>query len=163
MKFTVSIDIARPRHEVAQLLADPENLPKWLRGLVAHEPIEGVHGNAGTTSRVVFRTGNRQMEAVETITRRDPADLSLIPPGGVVRFDREIVGDGMSSSVSDQLTELDAQTTHWVSENEYRFTGFVMRIVGAVMPSMFRKQTRQHMLDFKAFAEDGRDVRDGDR
>jgi uncharacterized protein YndB with AHSA1/START domain len=38
MKYIVSIEIAMPREEVAQLLADPAHLPKWLRGMVLHEP-----------------------------------------------------------------------------------------------------------------------------
>ncbi|WP_233606507.1 SRPBCC family protein [Micromonospora sp. Llam0] len=33
MKYTNSIEIALPREEVAQLLADPTHIPKWLRGL----------------------------------------------------------------------------------------------------------------------------------
>ncbi len=31
MKYTVSIEIALPWERVAQLLADPEHMPKWLR------------------------------------------------------------------------------------------------------------------------------------
>ena len=48
MKYAVSIEIAMPREAVAQLLADPALLPKWLRGLVLHEPLSGVHGQIGT-------------------------------------------------------------------------------------------------------------------
>jgi hypothetical protein len=46
MTYTVSMEIALPGERVAQLLADPENIPKWLRGLVLHEPLNGVHGQA---------------------------------------------------------------------------------------------------------------------
>ena len=46
MKYTVSIEIALPRERVAQLLADPAHLPKWLRGLVLHEPLSGAHGHS---------------------------------------------------------------------------------------------------------------------
>lgn len=35
-----------------------------------------------------------------------------------------------------------------------------MRLVGVLMPGSFRKQSLQHMQDFKAFAENGTDVRD---
>jgi hypothetical protein len=38
MKYTVSIEIALPRERAVQLLADPAQLPKWLRGLVLQEP-----------------------------------------------------------------------------------------------------------------------------
>ncbi|GGN20236.1 hypothetical protein GCM10010109_33930 [Actinoplanes campanulatus] len=160
MKYTVSIEIALPREQVAQLLADPAHLPKWLRGLVLHEPVSGTHGQLGATSRVVMQMGKQRMECTETITRREPADLHGIPSEAVVHFDREIVGEGMWSVSRDRLTETGPQRTLWESENEYRFTGLLMRLVGLVMPGAFRKQSLQHMQDFKNFVEYGQDVRD---
>ncbi|MEU4559382.1 SRPBCC family protein [Actinoplanes sp. NPDC023936] len=160
MKYTVSIEIALPRERVAQLLADPAHLPNWLRGLVVHEPISGTHGQVGTTSRVVLRTGKQEMECTETITRRDPVDLHKIPREAVVHFEREIVAEGMWSAARERLTETGPDRTLWESENEYRFSGVLMRLVGLVMPGAFRKQSLQHMRDFKAFAEQGHDVRD---
>jgi hypothetical protein len=44
MKYTVSIEIALLRERVVGLLADPAQMPKWLRGLVVHEPLSGTHG-----------------------------------------------------------------------------------------------------------------------
>jgi hypothetical protein len=161
MKYTVSIEIAMPREEVAQLLADPVNIPKWLRGVVLHEPLSGVHGQVGTQSRVVMQMGEQKFEATETITRREPADLHGIPKGSVVHFEREIVSEGMWSVVRDRLTEASPDTTLWVSENEYRFSSLLMRLVGFLMPGTFRKQSLQHMQDFKAFAEHGKDIREG--
>jgi hypothetical protein len=161
MKHTNSIEIALPRERVAQLLADPAHLPKWLRGLVLHEPVKGIHGQLGTESRVVMQAGKRKMECTETITRREPADLHEIPKGIVVHFDREIVGAGMWCVVRDRLTETDPETTLWESESEYRFSSLLMRLVGRLMPGAFRKQSQQHMQDFKAFAEQGKDVREG--
>ncbi|MCZ2807563.1 SRPBCC family protein [Modestobacter sp. VKM Ac-2983] len=161
MKHTNSIEIALPREGVAQLLSDPAHFPKWLRGLVLHEPLSGTHGQLGTTSRVVMQSGQREIELTETITRREPADLRGIPEGIVVHFHREIVGAGMRSVVRDRLTEADPETTLWESESEYRFSGLLMRLVGLLMPSSFRKQSQQHMQDFKEFAEQGKDVRDG--
>ena len=160
MKFTVSIEIAMPRERVAVMLADPELLPKWLHGLVLHEPLSGVHGQVGTTSRVVMQMGQQQIECTETITRREPVDLHAIPSGSIVHFDREIVGKGMWSVVRERLIEAGPETTLWESESEYRFSGLLMRLVGLLMPAAFRKQTRQHMQDFKAFAEQGKDVRE---
>ncbi len=160
MKYAVSIEIALPRERVAQLLADPAHLPQWLRGLVLHEPVTGVHGQVGTTSRVVLQMGQQQFECTETVTRREPADLHDIPSDTVVHFEREITGKGMWSAAREHLTEAGPETTLWVSENEYRFTGVMMRLVGLVMPGTFRKQSLQHMQDFKAFAEHGKDVRE---
>jgi hypothetical protein len=160
MKYTVSIEIALPREEVAQLLADPAHIPKWLRGLVLHEPLSGVHGQVGTKSRVVMQMGQQKFEATETITRREPADLHGIPKGSVVHFDREIVTEGMWNAARERLTEAGPDTTLWVSENEYRFSSLPMRLMVPFMRGAFRKQSQQHMQDFKAFAEQGTDVRE---
>jgi hypothetical protein len=99
------------------------------------------------------------MEATETVTRREPADLAAIPPDGVVHYEREIVAEGMWSAARERLTAAGPGTTLWASENEYRFSG-VMRLVAPLMRGVFRKQSLRHMQDFKAFAEHGTDVRD---
>ena len=67
----------------------------------------------------------------------------------------------MLSVVRDRLTEANPETTLWESESEYRFSGLQMRLAGLAMPRAFRKQSQQHMQDFKAFAEQGKDVREG--
>lgn len=161
MKYTNSIEIALPRERVAQLLADPAHIPTWLRGMVLHEPVNGVHGQLGTTSRIVMQSGNRKIEFTETITRREPADLHGIPKEVVVHFERESVGEGMWSVVRDRLTEVDPETTLWEQECEFRFSGLLMRLMGLLMPGAFHKQSQQHMEDFKAFAEQGKDLREG--
>ncbi|MEH1100610.1 SRPBCC family protein [Micromonospora sp. CPCC 205561] len=161
MKYTTSIEIGLPREKVVQLVADPAHMPKWLRGLVLHEPVDGVHGQVGTTSRVVFQMGKQRMEATETITRLEPADLHAIPSSVVVHYDREIVGEGMWQAQRDRIIDAGPDTTLWESESEFRFDGLLMRLMGRLMPGTFRKQSRQHMQDFKAFAEQGTDVRQG--
>jgi hypothetical protein len=62
--------------------------------------------------------------------------------------------------VRDRLTEAGPDSTVWASENEYRFSGLPMRLAGPFMRGAFRKQSLQHMQDFKAFAEQGTDVRE---
>ena len=162
MKYIVSIEIAQPRERVVQLLADSAHLPKWLRGLVLHEPLNGMHAQVGTKSRVVMQMGQQRMEGTETITRREPANLHGIPRDSVVHFDREIVAKGMWSAARERLTEVGPETTLWASENEYRF-GLPMRLVAPLMRGAFRKQSQQHMQDFKAFVEQGTDVREEKR
>lgn len=159
MKYTVPIEIALPREEVVRLLQDPADRPKWLRGLVAHEPVNGEDGQVGTQSTVVFRSGRQTMECTETITRRDPTDVTAVPPDRVIHFEREIVAKGMWNAAREQLTVAGPQRTLWVSENEYRFTG-LLRLMAPFMRGVFIKQSRAHMQDFKAFAEQGTDVRE---
>lgn len=161
MKYTASVEIDLPREKVVQLISDPAQMPYWLRGLVLHEPVKGVHGQVGTTSRVVFQMGKQRMEATETITRLEPADLDEVPSSAVVHYEREIAAEGMWQAQRDRLVKAGTDTTVWESESEFRFKGVLMRLVGLVMPGSFRKQSYQHMQDFKAFAEHGTDVRQG--
>ncbi|GAA1657715.1 SRPBCC family protein [Actinoplanes couchii] len=158
MKYTVSLEIGVPRDRVVQLLSEPEHLPYWLRGLVSHEPVNGVHGQVGTESRVVLRMGQQQFEATETITR-----LERDAPDGIVRYDRELTGAGMWNAARERLIETGPATTLWESENEYRFDSLPMRLGGFLMTGAFRKQSLQHMRDFQAFAENGTDVRTTDQ
>lgn len=59
----------------------------------------------------------------------------------------------MWSAVRDRLTESSPETTLWESETGFRFRGFLMKLAGILMPGAFRKQSQQHMQDFKAFVE----------
>ena len=113
MKYTVSIEIALPRERVVSCWQTPAHLPKWLRGLVLHEPLSGTHGQVGTTSRVVMQMGKQKIECTETITRREPADLHGTRGESVVDFDREIVAKGMWSAARERLTEAGPETTLW--------------------------------------------------
>lgn len=105
--------------------------------------------------------GKQRMEATETITRLEPADLHGVPSSVVVRYEREIAAEGMWQAQRDRLIEAGPDTTLWESESEFRFEGLLMRLVGLLMPGSFRKQSQQHMQDFKEFAEHGTDVRQG--
>lgn len=54
-----------------------------------------------------------------------------------MKYTVSIAGPGMWNAARERLTE----------------------VVGRLVPGMFRKQSLQHMRDFKAFAEHGTDVR----
>jgi hypothetical protein len=162
MEFTVSLRIARPRARVLELLSDPSHHAAWLRGLVTHELVEGRQGHVGAVSRVVMGAGRGTMEARETITLREPERLEDLPSDVVVRYERELVAKGMWSAARERLHDAGDGTTLWESENEYRFDALPMRLLAPLMRSAFRKQTLAHMEDFRAFAEDGTDVREGE-
>lgn len=162
VRFIDSVEIGLGREETVRLLSDPRHLPMWLRGLVRHEPISGTHGEVGTVSKVVLRNGADEIEAIETITVREPADLTGLAGEDEVHFERELVADGMRNVTRDRLIELNPRRTRWESENEYLFSSLPLRLLAPLMRRTFQKQTRQHMQDFKAYAEQGIDVRSTD-
>lgn len=159
MRYHDSVEIGLPRPEVMQLISDPASLPMWLRGLVSHEPVSGAHGEVGTVSRVVLRHGSEVVEATETVTARETSEVAGVSGETELVYERELVADGMRSVTRDRLIEINARRTRWESENEYWFDSRKMRLLAPLMRSAFQKQSRQHMRDFKAFAEQGIDVR----
>lgn len=150
MKYTVHIDIDAPRDRVAQLMDDPDNLVKWQRGLQSIEPLEGDPGREGSTSRLVFDFKGRKMEMTETILVREFPD----------RFDAAYDTKTVHNVVKNRFVELGPDKTRWESENEFQFGG-LMKIMGFLMKGAFPKQSLKYMQDFKAFVEEGKDVREG--
>lgn len=137
-----------PRTRVIELFDDPEIMRRWMAGLQSFEPLSGVPGTPGATSKLVFRIGKRNLEMIETITTRNLPD----------EFSGTCDAPGVFNVVQNRFTEMGPNRTRWESENEFRFKGF-MRIPGLLMRGALSKQSLKYMQDFKAYAEEGRDVR----
>lgn len=75
LEYDTSIVIDLPRDKVIELFDNPDNLPKWQKGLLSFEPLSGEPGQVGAKSKLVFLMGSRRMEMVGTITRRDLPDV----------------------------------------------------------------------------------------
>ena len=151
MRYTVQIEVEQPLDDVVRLFVDRANMPYWQEGLLADEPIEGEPGQAGSRSRLRFKMGKREIEMVETIEVRD------LPRQFTAFYETK----GVRNRVAMRFEEVSDSTTRLVSDQEFVFEGLMMRIMGALFGSMFRKQSMKYMTDFKAFAEHGRDVRQG--
>ncbi len=148
MQYTVTIDLDLPRSRVIELFDSTENLPMWQKGLQRFEPISGEPGQPGAKSKMVYKMGKRDMELIETITKRE------LPDALHCTYETK----GVFNVVSNRFVEVGPDKTRWESENEFRFSGF-MKVIGLLMKGAFPKQSLKYMQDFKAFAEDGTDVR----
>ncbi len=150
MEFTQEIEIARSREDMVRLFDDPGNLVKWQRGLQSFEPLTGEPGEPGSTSKLTYLNGKRRLEMVETITVRN------LPDAFYGTYDAK----GVHNIVENQFFEVAPDRTRWVIRNVFQFQGF-MKVIGLLLLGRsFPKQSRIFMEDFKAFAEDGTDVRD---
>jgi hypothetical protein len=147
MKYVSEIEIDLPRETVLAKFEDSANLKHWLRGLVSVELLEGVPGHPGARSRYVFQMGKRRVEIIQTVTKRNPPD----------EFDAIFETPGMWNAEKNRLVALGPSKTKWIAESEFRMSGF-MKVIGFLMPGSFRKQSQQHLEDFKAFAERGKSV-----
>jgi carbon monoxide dehydrogenase subunit G len=149
LDYTTSIIIDLPRARVIDLFDDPANLAKWQKGLQSFEHLSGEAGKPGARSKLVFQMGKRRMEMIETVTRRDLPDA----------FDGTYEVDGVLNIVENRFTEVGPDKTLLETRNIFEMKGFMMSLMGWLMPGMFRKQSEKYAEAFKAFAENGVDVR----
>jgi uncharacterized protein YndB with AHSA1/START domain len=142
MRYRVETTINLPRDRVIELFDDPDTLGKWQDGFLGIELIEGEPRTDGSKSRLRYASGRGEMEMIETITKYDLPD----------EFSCTYEADGVLNIHKNFFTEEDG-ATRWVADTEFRFSRFGMKIMGALMPFMFKSQTKKMMADFKAFAE----------
>lgn len=142
MKYTIEIQIDLPRSKVIQLFDSTENLMKWQKGLQSFDLISGEAGQEGAQSRLVYQMGGRRIEMTETITKRElPHEFHGV-------YETKGVKNVMENYFIDT-----GENTIWKAVSEFQFSAFPMKIMAWLMPSAFKKQTHQTMLDFKNFAE----------
>ncbi len=142
MKYTVDIEINLPREKVVELFMNPDNYPKWMEGLETYEVLEGEPGQDGTKSRYHFKTGKREITMVETILKNNlPESLEL-----------SFKAKGLYNKVISRFEVIDANTTQYISNQEFRFKG-LMRMLGWFMSGAFKKQSFENVEAFKIFAE----------
>ncbi len=147
MKYTLSTVIRVPREKVWELMTDPENMKHWQPGFISMELLEGKPGEAGSKTRLRYKMGKREIEMIETITRREAPEI----------FDGTYEANGVWNGQNNRLEVVDENSTRWVSESEFRMSGF-MKLIGWLFPGSFKKQSQLYLDYFKAFAEEGKSV-----
>jgi hypothetical protein len=142
LKYNVEITINLPRTKVIELFDSTDNLKKWQPGLISFDHVSGTPGEVGAKSKLHYRMGKRDIEMIETITVKNLPD----------EFSGTYEAKGVWNEVKNFFYEVDEQTTKWVSENEFRCSGF-MKIFIFLMPGSFKKETQKYLEQFKVFAE----------
>jgi hypothetical protein len=141
MKSIVQVEIDAPVSEVAHLFADPRNSPKWMLDLDRYEPVSGERDEIGSTYRLVPKKGN--MVFLATVIRRDlPHDLCL-----------HLGGANVEVTVTGKLKALSPTRTQLVSEEVFKFKGLLFSIFSVLARKSIRSIHRQHIEDFRKFAE----------
>lgn len=143
MKYTIEMDINLPRSRVIELFDSTENMKKWQPELVSFDHLSGEPGQVGAKSKMLYKMGRREVEMIETITKRE------FPDSFVGTYE----ADGVRNEVANTFRETDSNTTKWILSSEFQSSGFFMKVFMAVAPGAFKKQTLKFMKQFKAFAE----------
>ncbi len=142
MKYTIEVEINQPVNKVIELFDNPDNMKKWMEGLQSFETISGTPGQEGAKSKLHFRMGNRELEMIETITKRNLPD----------EFSGTYEAKGVYNIVKNFFIPSGDRKTKYVTEQEFQFKGF-MKLMATFMSGAFKKQTLKYMNAFKEFAE----------
>ena len=148
MKYSTEIIIDLPREEVIRKLDNAENMKHWQHGLVNYKLLEGIPGKEGATMELEYQMGKRNMVLTETITKNQ------FPSEFHAKYDTKSVHNIQRNF----FYEIAPNQTKWVSESEFKFAGFGMKLMGFLMPGAFKKQSLKYLKDFKNFAEHGTSV-----
>jgi len=142
MNYTVAVEIDLPRARVLELFDNPDNMTKWQPDLVSFEHISGEPGQTGAKSRLSYKMGRRDIEMIETITKRNFPD----------EFNGTYQTKGIFNIITNRFEIMEENKTKWTAENEFQFSGF-MKLMGFFMKGGFPKHTLKMMNQFKEFAE----------
>jgi hypothetical protein len=142
MKFRTTISVDLPRERMIQLFDNPATMKEWQPTLISFEPISGALGQVGARSRLLYRMGKREIEMIETVTKRD------LPR----EFSGTYEAKGVWNSVENHFEEAGPSKTIWHSDCEFRMKGF-MKVIAFLMPGAFKKESAKMQERFKAWAE----------
>ena len=148
MKYSTEIIIDLPREEVIRKLDNVDNMKHWQRGLVNYKVLQGVPGKEGTTMELEYQMGKRNVVLIETITK------NVFPAEFHANYDTK----GVHNVQKNFFQEMEGNKTKWVSESEFEFKGFGMKMMAFLMPGAFKKQSLKYLKDYKDFAENGTSV-----
>ena len=144
MKFSGSVEIAKPRSVVVNYFQDPSYLGEYQDGFVSKELLKGDAGKTGAVSRMLYKYGKRDMELTETITNNQLPDL----------FEGSYHHMHMDNTMKCRFIEIDADHTRYEYEFEYtRINWFMPKLISILFPGMYRKQGEKWMRQFKEFVE----------
>ncbi|MEQ9466273.1 MAG: SRPBCC family protein [Ekhidna sp.] len=142
MKYTLEIVIDKPRDEVVKFFDNPDNMKYWQKGLISFEHISGEPGKPGAESLLKYEMGKRKIEMIETITFNGFPD----------EFHSNYIANGVTNIQRNYFRE-EGGKTKWISEAEFKFTGFMKLMAFFMGKGPFKKQSFAFMEDFKSFAE----------
>jgi len=143
MKYKLELPINKPRAEVWRLFDDFTNVQKWQPSLIKVEPISGTAGQPGATSKLTYKSGEREYSLVETVTfRAEPEKLDGL-------YENEYA----ENVVRNTFIEQGKDVTLWKVEMVFKFKTLFMKVLGPLTKKNFVIRTQRDMERFKALAE----------
>jgi uncharacterized protein YndB with AHSA1/START domain len=143
MKYAIELIINKPRGEVWQTFNDPEKLKAWQTSLTAIELLNGMPGQPGAESKLMFEEKGREYSLLERI-------ISCQPPESILQsYENQF----SINTIHNSFLEQGQNQTLWITETEYIFKTLLMKIMGPVYKKNLVARTQRDMQRFKEMVE----------
>jgi hypothetical protein len=143
MKYTNEVVLKLPIDKAAGLFEDSKNLRYWATGLESYRQISGEPGQEGAKAILVFNTGRRRVQMIETLVKKNPPSEY----SGIYETKEAIV------NARNCFEKIDDRTTRYTTQYELTFKG-IYKILGYIIPTkIISYQSQQYLASFKKFAE----------
>jgi hypothetical protein len=142
MKYDTDIIVNKSIEEVMVFFKNPDYLKYWQRGLKSTKLLKGKSGEKGAKRKLLINLEGREITMIETITKCE------LPHHWHARY----TSQGLVSIQQNYFEAKGEDKTYWKTTSEFQFEGY-MKIVGKLLPGIFKRRSKRVMLDFKSFAE----------
>jgi hypothetical protein len=143
VKFTLETIIHKPRADVWRAFDNIENIQKWQPSLTKHELMEGTPGQPGAVSKLTYAESGREFSLLEKIIHRDEPN----------QLDSLYENNFADNTIKNKFIEQGSDQTLWVTETEFTFKTFLMKIMGNTLKKNYIKRTQRDMQRFKEMLE----------
>jgi len=137
MKYTKEIIINADINKVFEYLTNPEFMVEWQESLDSMERNE-----EGNWVYFDFHAG-KPMKITEKVLKKESPTTYFV----------EYTTKGVVNIMNNRLEAVDENTTKWISDNEFKFTNLMMKIIGFFFGRSFKNQTEKDMNAFKVAVE----------
>ncbi len=137
MNYTKEVTINKDINTVFEKLTSPEFMVEWQDSLDSYEK--------NSEGKWVFTDSHsgKPMSITENVLDKQAPTT----------FKVEYTTNGVINIMNNKLESIDDNTTKWVSENEFKFTNLMMKVIGLLFGGSFKKQTEKDMNAFKKAVE----------
>ncbi len=144
MKYKCAIEIELPLTVVVNLWQDESLYNEWQEGFVKIERVKGAPGTVGAQAKIYLKHGKPSMELLVTIIVKN------LPDERVALYEHK----HMTNKLTSRFQSIGDKVTRYSTEVEYtKFNGLLPRIMAAIFPGMFKKQSQKWLDSFKNFVE----------
>lgn len=133
-----------PRDLVTELFVDKNDYANWQPEFRSVKSVEGDPNVPGTRTLMKYQSGKHNFDLIETIRVNNLPDEFLA--------EYETPGTCWNTMHS-KFTSLAENRTLYEARIDYRFDGWMIKIMATLMPWMFRKQTQKYLDNFRDLAE----------